>query len=640
MVEAFFTPQPMHYKDDAGEWQPLDTALQEYPDGFGAPGIPVRITRDGLVSLTGWSQQTTRIGLYDPATGTFTARMVMLQGVPSGDCIVREGPRFRHEIRLLEDGLRETLTILEPLGIGAANEWIVIETKVDGITFPDGEVGEFGAGGQLFPLPRATDANGEAAPIKRFAKTISKVQYLYTGIPVSWFATAAYPVVIDPDFAGSTADGYVYGDNADYPTARATSVAYNSTAVTVYLGQYLSAGTYKCDRAFLKFDTSSIPDSDIIQRVNLKLTCNSDNSDTDFDVQIIKQDWSAQDPLSDANREAAYDNCLAGTQDDNIWRNTNGIVLNTQYTSGALSTAWVNKTGNTYYSLRSNRDLNATTPTGYEYISWAAAEHATPAYRPVLAVLYGLTFVAFSESPGASSTTCVIPKPTGLQVGDLMIAHVVFGNSGTTAIPENWTLVNEVSNGVKIRSTVARRIATQADVDATDFTFTSSAKASNIGCISTYIGYDPDTPIDASNGQANAASTTITTLGITPSVANCLILWLASVADDEAVSGYAIQFDNPSWTERYDVGTTAGTDTEVAMATGPRPETSATGNGTATLGTAEINAGHLVAIKPAAAGPSGWTKLVYTSEPPTANAWNQLKQDAGTGWKKLWYDSD
>jgi len=41
-----------------------------------------------------------------------------------------------------------------------------------------------------------------------------------------------------------------------------------------------------------------------------------------------------------------------------------------------------------------------------------------------------------------------------------------------------------------------------------------------------------------------------------------------------------------------------------------------------------------------ATGPSGWTKLVYTSEPPTANAWNQLKQDAGTGWKKLWYDSD
>lgn len=38
------------------------------------------------------------------------------------------------------------------------------------------------------------------------------------------------------------------------------------------------------------------------------------------------------------------------------------------------------------------------------------------------------------------------------------------------------------------------------------------------------------------------------------------------------------------------------------------------------------------------AGPSpGWNKILYTSEPPTPNAWNQVKQEAGTGWKKLLY---
>lgn len=30
-----------------------------------------------------------------------------------------------------------------------------------------------------------------------------------------------------------------------------------------------------------------------------------------------------------------------------------------------------------------------------------------------------------------------------------------------------------------------------------------------------------------------------------------------------------------------------------------------------------------------------WKKLAFTSEPPTPNAWNQLKLEAGTGWKKL-----
>lgn len=34
---------------------------------------------------------------------------------------------------------------------------------------------------------------------------------------------------------------------------------------------------------------------------------------------------------------------------------------------------------------------------------------------------------------------------------------------------------------------------------------------------------------------------------------------------------------------------------------------------------------------------TGFNKLVYTSEPPTPNAWNQVKREAGTGWRKLLY---
>jgi len=39
------------------------------------------------------------------------------------------------------------------------------------------------------------------------------------------------------------------------------------------------------------------------------------------------------------------------------------------------------------------------------------------------------------------------------------------------------------------------------------------------------------------------------------------------------------------------------------------------------------------------AGPE-YKKLAYTSEPPTPNAWNQLKQEAGTGWKKLLFEGE
>jgi len=49
----------------------------------------------------------------------------------------------------------------------------------------------------------------------------------------------------------------------------------------------------------------------------------------------------------------------------------------------------------------------------------------------------------------------------------------------------------------------------------------------------------------------------------------------------------------------------------------------------------------LCTITMATGGPSpGWNQIQYTSEPPTPNAWNQLKQDAGTGWKKLLYEGE
>ena len=35
--------------------------------------------------------------------------------------------------------------------------------------------------------------------------------------------------------------------------------------------------------------------------------------------------------------------------------------------------------------------------------------------------------------------------------------------------------------------------------------------------------------------------------------------------------------------------------------------------------------------------PNAYNKILYTEEPPTPNAWNQVKQDTGTGWRKLLY---
>jgi len=378
-----FVGAPCHFLDTDGLWKPLDTKLIAIGSEYGAPGLRTRLSKNGLVRVDGgtYSHISTRIGILNPTTKVFSAIKTIPNGLISGDQIIAETGVWKRVLTLTETGLREEIVISAlPTGTGAgAGDWLVLETAISGVSFPDGWLEDFNADGFMFPPPRTVDANRNEAPCKRYARTVGGVQYIYTGIPVSWLADAVYPVMIDPDFTGSTADGYVYGQT------RTTSTQYDSTTGTLYVGQWPGAYIY---RGFLKYDTSSIPDSAPITQVNQKFVCVDDVSAINFDVQIVKQDWSAQDPLSAANREAAYDNCLAGTADANIWRNTSGMSVNTQYTSGNLSTVWINVTGSTYYSIRSSRDYAEIDPEYNEYIIIASQEYATAAYRPVLTVVY------------------------------------------------------------------------------------------------------------------------------------------------------------------------------------------------------------------------------------------------------------
>ncbi len=225
-------------------------------------------------------------------------------------------------------------------------------------------------------------------------------------------------------------------------------------------------------------------------------------------------------------------------------------------------------------------------------------------------------FRSKGESPGASSTSCVIAKPAGLAVGDLMIAHILHrgGETGPPTPPEvSWTQFQHNHSGFTPgrASTLFWKIADQDDVDAASFTFTVENEV-NLGAISAWYGHESTTPINASNGQHNASSTTVTSLEITPSVANCMILMYCAVWNDNTHSNYAIATNNPaSWDERYDFLTIEGTDGAIAMGSALRPETSATGNGTATSSASVISVGQLVAIAPLTG--TDWTKSLSDS---------------------------
>ena len=341
LIEANFSGKPCHYLDGS-IWRPIDTKLILLSDGFyGCPHSDVRIHPDGRVKVEGYQQ---RAELPSAKTGK-----------ADNDKLIRDFSFGSQEMRITEDGFRSEITLTRVPTNAEANKLIASESG--------GLPGKYRKS-----LTTAMDAGGNIHVVDK--------------LPAfrAWLAKATYPVVIDPDFAAATGDTTAYSDDADYATAHATGD--KEITVDLYTGQMLNAGLYYIYRSVLSFDTSSIGAGTVTQ-VNLKMTVHYEQSATDFDVQIVKDDWSGHSTI-----DQKYDGVLAAEQDAAIFCNTAGKLAAVQYTSGNLSTAWVNGSGVTYYGLRSSLDVAETAPSGNDRFVLYHSGAVTPGNRPVLTVLY------------------------------------------------------------------------------------------------------------------------------------------------------------------------------------------------------------------------------------------------------------
>ncbi len=206
-------------------------------------------------------------------------------------------------------------------------------------------------------------------------------------------------------------------------------------------------------------------------------------------------------------------------------------------------------------------------------------------------------------SPGADSTTCVVARPSGLSVGDLMLAHITSHEGGLVITPpDGWTQIRQDVSDHGFRSGLFWKIADSDDVSASDFTFTVGDNA-NIGAITAWTGHDPDSPIGAHSGQYNSYYYHVLVPSITPAAANSLILLFGVSRNNVTFSNYLVATDNPgTWTEAYDHGTSLGSDCSQCMGYALRPETSATGQGDITPSSQTYNIGNLIAITPSSGG--------------------------------------
>lgn len=214
---------------------------------------------------------------------------------------------------------------------------------------------------------------------------------------------------------------------------------------------------------------------------------------------------------------------------------------------------------------------------------------------------------AITDTAGVMTIT----KPTGLAVGDLMLAWVVTTTGGLNSVPSGFTLVRSASpNGIFHAS--YQKIADSSDVAASGFAFDNGDTGANfciLGGIARISGPDQTTPISFSNdGTTTTASSSPLSSGITITGRQCLTVILAGGSNTTAVrttSAYAVVTSNPTWTEDYDVARTgAGTArANIAMAHGNYGGTLgvSTGNATATFsGNNSQSDLQIIAIQPPA----------------------------------------
>lgn len=167
----------------------------------------------------------------------------------------------------------------------------------------------------------------------------------------------------------------VFGSHSMYATARSTASNYQSIEFrNLQVGQiYIPPPglAYEIRRTLLKFDTSSIPVDATIIRARLRMAIVTAKTNSAFDVEVVKQDWSAQDPVWGGDLQTAYANCLAGDVEGVFRRIVPPEVEpeNTQkgtYYSADLDISRINPGGNTYYSLRSSNDRENNENSGME----------------------------------------------------------------------------------------------------------------------------------------------------------------------------------------------------------------------------------------------------------------------------------
>lgn len=263
---------------------------------------------------------------------------------------------------------------------------------------------------------------------------------------------------------------------------------------------------------------------------------------------------------------------------------------------------------------------------------------------PLFCLLLLMTLTAFSPAQAAItqvgtptyysnnwwSYTLQLNVPSGIQVGDVLIAQVSAVTTDTIndtiTPPSGWTEIRTDSMTVTVQQSrwysysynIIQGVYYRV-VDGTEgshYTWTTNFSGNAMGGgITAFRGVDPSNPIDASGGQTNTSSRTITAPSITANATGDALIGLFSDDDGQ----HTINVPN-SMSQLYSQAQYSNYPTGLSYAGGWETlgSSGATGTRDATISNRDNGIGQLVALRPinAAITPTG---VINTYYPGTAS---------------------
>lgn len=203
-----------------------------------------------------------------------------------------------------------------------------------------------------------------------------------------------------------------------------------------------------------------------------------------------------------------------------------------------------------------------------------------------------ITFRAVSTAANSGERMLDVPAPER-QSGDLLLASVDFRGNTTVSPPAGWQLLRKDAAGTDETKITYWRVSDGAEPATVRWQFSKAQPA--VGSISAYSGVSTTTPIQASAGQVNASSRSITTPSVTTTAPREMVVSLYGIGRGSDLT------TPPQLTARSEIASPTTIPYKVAAATADHVATSAGGTGTttATSSVTGPSVGQTVALTPA-----------------------------------------